>query len=93
MGDYCNYINNLTVELSFKSYKNKVQNPNLSIVILTDNSEKQIAKIFKNYVIKTFIKAIITVLIFNLGMSVVISMIVSESLGIGFKFNISYFSI
>ena len=65
----------------------------LHVLYCNGISKKQIAKIFKNYVIKTFIKAIIAVLIFNLGMSIVISMIVSESLGIGFKFNISYFSI
>ena len=65
----------------------------LHVLYCNGLSKKQISKIFKSYILKVLSKAVLAVIIFNLGMSFLISFIVSESLNLSFKFSLSYLSI
>ena len=65
----------------------------LHVLYCNGLSKKQIGKIFKKYIISVFLKASIFMLIFNIGMSVMIGFIVSQTLNSVYKFSISYISI
>lgn len=65
----------------------------LHVLFCNGLSKKEIGKIFKNYILKMFIKTTFVTLIFNIGMSVLISFIVSQNLNTVFRFTICWESL
>jgi ABC-type antimicrobial peptide transport system permease subunit len=65
----------------------------LHVLYCNGLSKKEIAKILKTYIFSTLLKATFTTIIFNLGISAVISFAVSQALKISFKYSFSIFSI
>jgi hypothetical protein len=65
----------------------------LHVLYCNGLSKKEIGKILKNYVLNLFLKSTFVTLVFNLGISAMISFIVSKTLNTTFKFSFCYPSI